>query len=905
MTRMQFRQYFIVALTLSALSVAAVSAEEEDQTIVPEAVELGRPVNFRSDIYPIFAANCLACHNKTKAESDFVLESPASAIKGGASGEAIVPGEPDESYLYMVASRSEEPVMPPMPNEVQAKPLTPKELGLLRQWILEGAKGDVGTSGDGIDWIPLDEQLKAVYSIDTDPYGRFVAAGRANRVAIYDLAAPGATRSLTDPTLAPGSSHRDYAHAVAFHPAGDLIATAGYRVVKLWRRTAPRIASVEDALPPLDVNVSADGALLVKISETGAAQLFQAAEDKLVADLNKDLFRERLILRRESDRAMREARVNVVKGQVEENQKRLDEQKKAVEAANEKNKKANEAVPEAEKKLSEAQVAVTGPSEQLAEARAAVSDAEKRLTEAQASFTEAEKKLAEAPDKEELSTKVDELRKSVDGLKNKVHELRKNVVSVKETAVAEAEAAVSEAEKQLADDPENEDRKKDVEQVRKTLDQLKSNGLPELQLAVTDAERQLAEVPDNEELKKKVEEHRKSVEERKKKLDELQKAVTAAEKAVADAKDAVKSAVRGVELAKQSVTRAEERLQARKDLQTLSETELEQSTGSRDEATAAAAAEMKVLVAVFIPDTSLVATVEASGTFRLWSTADGAPVDVVSTGQPIEGSIKSAATNGRLLSIVTDGDVTTSVDLLPDWELVQQVGPQQGAESVFADRVLSVAFSPDGSRLAAGGGEASRSGELTIWKTADWTLEREIKDAHSDTVYGLDFSADGRFLASGAADKFVKVFNVENGEHVRSYEGHTHHVMDVSWKGDRTSIVSAGADNVLKVWNAETGEQRRTIGTHKKQVTSVEYIGLQDNFISSSGDKRVSLHQAGDGKAIRDFAGSGDYVYCSCVTQDGKVVAAGGEDGVVRVWNGADAKAIGTFEAQVSSTSDP
>ena len=223
------------------------------------------------------------------------------------------------------------------------------------------------------------------------------------------------------------------------------------------------------------------------------------------------------------------------------------------------------------------------------------------------------------------------------------------------------------------------------------------------------------------------------------------------------------------------------------------------------------------------------------------------------------------------------------------------MGPQEAAESSFVDRVLSLAFSPDGSRLAAGGGEASRSGELTIWKTADWTLEREIKDAHSDTVYGLDFSADGRFLASGAADKFVKVFNVETGEHVRSYEGHTHHVMDVSWKGDRTSLVSAGADNVLKVWNAETGEQRKTISSHKKQVTSVEYVGLQDNFLSSSGDKRVALHQAGDGKAIREFAGSGDYVYCSSITQDGKVVVAGGEDGVVRVWNGADAKEISTF----------
>lgn len=773
-----------IATTFLVMMAPTIHAEEEDQTITPEEIDLGRPVEFKRDIYPIFAANCLACHNKTKAESEFVLETAASTIKGGSAGEAVVPGEPDSSYLYMVAARSEEPAMPPMPNEVQAKPLTPRELGLLRQWILEGAPGGDSSATGGIAWQPVSEDLKAIYAIDADSFGRFVAAGRANRVAVYDLAAPESGRSLTDPALdTPQTTHRDYAHSIAFHPNGNLIATGGYQVIKLWRR-ADHASSVREDLPAVDVNVSADGTLLVKIAEDGTSQLFQAAEDKLVADLNKDLPRERSIARLEGERAMREGRVNVVKAQVDENQKRLDEQKKALEGAIEKHKKAvDEGVPAADKKLTEAKAAVVEP--------------EKQYKATQASLAEVEKHLADATD---------------------------------------------------------------------------------------DAE-----------LKKKVEELNKAAEEQKKKVEELQKAVTAAENGVTDAKDAVTSAARGEELAKQAVERAEQRLKERKELHATSETELQQATAARDAANAAAATNMKVLAAVFLPKDPIVATVEADGTIRLWSTKDGAPIDVISTEQPIDGSLKAAATDGRWLTLSSTSDVQHTIDLFPEWQLAGQVGPQAENASVFADRVLSLAFSPDGSRLAAGGGEASRSGQLTIWDTADWTLERELTDAHSDTVYGLDFSADGRFLASGAADKFVKVFNVENGEHVRSYEGHTHHVMDVSWKGDRTSIVSAGADNVLKVWNAETGEQRRTVSTHKKQVTSVEFVGLQDQFLSSSGDKRVVLHQAGDGKAVRDFPGSSDYVYCSSISSDGKLVVAGGEDGIVRVWNGADAKAIATF----------
>jgi len=784
MTRFCRSSFFAVSSLAILLGFASAIQAEDDTEIVPEEVKLDRPVEFKRDIYPILAANCLACHNRTKAESELVMETAASLIKGGSAGEAVVPGEPDESYLYMLAARSEEPVMPPMPNSVEAKPLTPKQLGLLRQWIIEGAKGEDASAGDDITWQSVNEGLTAVYSIDTDPFGRFVAAGRANKVTVYDLKAGGIIRSLTDPALeASGASHRDYAHAIAFNPTGDTIATSGYQVIKLWKRAEPIVDSTE-GLETLDVNVSADGALLVKISADGAAQLFQAAEDKLVADLNRDLLREQLIAQREADRAMREARVNVVKTQVTENQKQLDEQNKALEAANEKQKQATDAVPAAETKLTETKVSLVEP------------------------------------------------------------------------------------EKQLAD----------------------------LQAALTEQEKQLAEAPEDEELKKTVEASKKSVEELTKKITELQEAVAAAEKSVVEAKAGLVSADRGVELAKQSVNRATERLEARKELQTLSETELAESTASRDEASDAAAAAMKVLAAVFLPKLPLVATVENTGIVRVWSTVDGSPIDVFSAGQVIEGSLKSAASNGRLLSFVTDADVKTTLDLFPEWQLVHQLGPQEGAASIFADRILSMAFSPDGSRLAAGGGEASRSGELTIWKTADWTLERTIEDAHSDAVYGLDFSADGRFLASGAADKFLKVFNVETGEHVRSYEGHTHHVMDVSWKGDRTSLVSAGADNVLKVWNAETGEQRQTISTYKKQVTSVQYVGLQDNFLSSSGDKRVFLHQAGDGKTVREFPGNGDYVYCSSITNDGKVVVAGGEDGVVRIWNAADAKVISTFQ---------
>ena len=63
----------------------------------------------------------------------------------------------------------------------------------------------------------------------------------------------------------------------------------------------------------------------------------------------------------------------------------------------------------------------------------------------------------------------------------------------------------------------------------------------------------------------------------------------------------------------------------------------------------------------------------------------------------------------------------------------------------------------------------------------------------------LAFSPDGQQLASCAADRFIKLWNVADGKFVRSFEGHTHHVLGVAWRADGRVLVSSGADMVLKV----------------------------------------------------------------------------------------------------------
>src|SRR5687768_18586275 len=79
-------------------------------------------VDFEKEILPIFRRNCLACHSATEAESDLVLETPQTILKGGSEGPAAVAGKSAESLLLMLAAQQKEPFMPPPSNDVKAKP---------------------------------------------------------------------------------------------------------------------------------------------------------------------------------------------------------------------------------------------------------------------------------------------------------------------------------------------------------------------------------------------------------------------------------------------------------------------------------------------------------------------------------------------------------------------------------------------------------------------------------------------------------------------------------------------------------------------------------------------------------------------------------------------------------------
>lgn len=93
-------------------------------------------VAFTKDIEPILQQHCTDCHGPDEQESQFRLDRLSTMLSGGNSGEpAVVPGEPDRSFLLKLIRRKE-PGMEMPPDES----LAPREIDLIERWIAGGAQ---------------------------------------------------------------------------------------------------------------------------------------------------------------------------------------------------------------------------------------------------------------------------------------------------------------------------------------------------------------------------------------------------------------------------------------------------------------------------------------------------------------------------------------------------------------------------------------------------------------------------------------------------------------------------------------------------------------------------------------------------------------------------------------------
>jgi mono/diheme cytochrome c family protein len=176
----------VAGVLLAALLLSLLSTQSAAPAPAPA-------ISFDKDVKPVLEQHCLSCHGETMQSGKFDLRNRDSALKGGARGSDIVPGDATASRLYRRVAGLERPSMP-----AQAEPLPAEQIAAIKQWIDEGAAwGSTATlTSTALEqrtitaeernyWafkLPVKSPLPAVEDASlTNPIDRFLESARRAR----------------------------------------------------------------------------------------------------------------------------------------------------------------------------------------------------------------------------------------------------------------------------------------------------------------------------------------------------------------------------------------------------------------------------------------------------------------------------------------------------------------------------------------------------------------------------------------------------------------------------------------------------------------------------------------------------------------------------------------------------
>jgi WD40 repeat protein len=127
-----------------------------------------------------------------------------------------------------------------------------------------------------------------------------------------------------------------------------------------------------------------------------------------------------------------------------------------------------------------------------------------------------------------------------------------------------------------------------------------------------------------------------------------------------------------------------------------------------------------------------------------------------------------------------------------------------------------------------------RSSEFQIWDMQSLEPLRQLK-GHEFRGFAVSYSADGKFLATGASDKTARIWNAANGKQLFVLKGHEDSINDVAFSPDSKILASASSDDTIKLWNVATGEELNTLEGHKENVQQLAWS--KDGKMLASGDR--------------------------------------------------------------------
>ncbi|KAG8713021.1 hypothetical protein FRC09_019214 [Ceratobasidium sp. 395] len=269
------------------------------------------------------------------------------------------------------------------------------------------------------------------------------------------------------------------------------------------------------------------------------------------------------------------------------------------------------------------------------------------------------------------------------------------------------------------------------------------------------------------------------------------------------------------------------------------------------------------------------------------------------------------------------------------------LGPLQGHNNT----VYSVAYSPDGCRIASGSWDKT----IQVWDTATGAKAIPELQGHKSYIHSVTFSYDGRLIISGSSDKTIRLWDVRTGRSagkpirvgvyvssvavspegskivgggssgaLKTYDaaagtmlfdhiGHTDWVRSVAFLPDGRRIASGSHDNTVRIWDALTGSGiGEPLEAHTGGVMSVAFSPDGRRIASSSYDNTIGLWDTATGVQTELLQGHTSRVLAVAFTPDGSTLVSGSYDQTIVLWDmlGTGMRGGGNGNITLSSIQD-
>ena len=196
--------------------------------------------------------------------------------------------------------------------------------------------------------------------------------------------------------------------------------------------------------------------------------------------------------------------------------------------------------------------------------------------------------------------------------------------------------------------------------------------------------------------------------------------------------------------------------------------------------------------------------------------------------------------------------------------------------------VWAATFAGSEDRVASAGHDWT----VALWETASESAPARLFEGHESAVQALASDASGRWLASGGADKTVKLWDLETRQIKRTYRNHSDFVSALAVSPDSNLVAAASLDGSIKLWSTTSSRPQRTYTAHKARVTSIAFSANGELLVSAAEDGTVRIRGL---KRTRSYwaltlNGMSQGARTVAFAPDGRSLITGGQDGVVTLW---------------------